>query len=291
MNYWQLDFFSYWDSNGKSLNISNFHFHKYFPRDPVVDHVDPSPPSQAKVALLKLLKTQPIQIFIWVKKFSGLPHETGGKLKRCIFPQWILFIFSKYIAKLFGDFLPRLVCLFCVRARAICWEWWQEHGHGDASWAWMGMPASSDTSGGSVWYYMVYHGTVRYCMALHGIVWLKAVTPVMGLSLPMLCCLQHSTLHCVVVSLRHIQSLREASEVLSKSETPLMRWVMDVHACLSRWWQNEIFWAPFILNMQPKPSLQRKLRFSWRSVRALSKHNTLPIILPLYWEFFALNWT
>ena len=33
----------------------------------------------------------------------------------------------------------------------------------------------------------------------------------------------NTALRCFVVSLRHIQSLREASEVLSKSETPLMR--------------------------------------------------------------------
>ena len=72
------------------------------------------------------------------------------------------------------------------------------------------------------------HGIPWHCKVLHGITWYCVVessdtsdgsVSANALLSPTL----NTALHCFVVSLRHIQSLREASEVLSKSETPLMR--------------------------------------------------------------------
>ena len=141
--------------------------------------------------------------------------------------KWIA-CFSKHLAKLFWDPFCRILSVSFVGAHGPSVE---NDGGG------MGMPASCDTSDGSV--------------------------------SPMVCSEgpQHSTLlHCVLPSTHSIpqRAVRGIVPKLGKSETPLMRRVMEVSACSLRfWWMSEepssqvltkVWWGTVMLEVYAAPA-------------------------------------
>ena len=167
--------------------------------------------------------------------------------------KWIA-CFSKHLAKLFWEPFCRILSVSFVCAHGPSVE---NDGGG------MGMPASCDTSDGSV----SPNGLQWVSCPQHSTLPLRPQHLTLPLSVP-----QHSTLPlkvcCIAPSLRHIQSLREPSEVLCQSwasqETPLMRRVMEVSACSLRfWWMSQVpssqvltkvWWGTVMLEVYAAPA-------------------------------------